>query len=170
MGKGGHPKSGPPAADAATRRIKGSRTRPRHRRREEVESVASGAPTKPRHLGRFGSAEWNRLVALLRSEQRLTASDRPALMVAATFYETSRQLEQACAKEAPGAENWVRLSRAARFAWSSYSKALGDLCLTPATRARAPHPKKTAASMTPSGGGGGTTKLLAWQQRNGRNK
>jgi len=140
MPRGGHPKSGPTAIDAELRSVRGGRTRPRHER--DTNAVPIGVPTKPKHLGAFGSREWNRLVRLLRSENRLTESDRPILMIAATAYESARKIHEACEKETIGAEAWMRLARAERLAWTQLQRAYSDLCLTAATRGRALKPKK----------------------------
>lgn len=142
MPRGGHPKSGPVGADAEQRDLMGSKTRRRHRDRERVV-VTLGVPTKPRYLGIHGSHEWNRLTRLLTTEGRLCEADRPCLEIAAGTYQSAREIHTQLEKETSiGSDQWVRLARAERLAWQLYQKALNDLCLTAATRVRAPKGQK----------------------------
>jgi hypothetical protein len=145
MGKGGHLKSGPAPRDADEREARGGRTRQRHRDLENVV-VPIGVPIKPTRLGAYGSREWTRLSRLLAAEGRLSPSDRPCLAIAAGVYQAAREIQVVREKEVAGTEGWLRLMRAERLQWQLFEKALGDLCLTPATRARAPRPPKKVGS------------------------
>lgn len=132
MARGGHPKSGPPPLDAETRAARGSRFRPRH---ENVgQGVgAAGLLSRPKNLGRFGAAEWTRLMKLLNAEGRLSMSDRPLLEVAARTYQSARELAAAREQLVMGSAEWASLKRSERLEWGLHSKLLNDLCLSPAT-------------------------------------
>jgi hypothetical protein len=139
MKGGSRPFSGPAPLSAAERAVRGSKERPRHRR--TVVTATPGRPVKPR--GVFGSAggrEWARLVKLIESEHRLTASDGPALMVAAASFDNAMSLRNAGKGVVVGTAFSQGLVRAERQFWLLYQRALSDLCLTPATRSRAPEP------------------------------
>lgn len=146
MPSGGHSKSGPAPADADVRAIRGGRTRKRHRERESALVVSIGVPAKPKHLGVYGSTEWNRLTRFLTLEGRLTEADRPCLEIAASAYDSARSMLAAREAQTAGSEEWTRLARSERLSWQLYVKALADLCLTPSTRARAPKPPRAAHS------------------------
>jgi hypothetical protein len=131
--KGGHVFSGPAPLSAAARAVRGSKERPRHRR--TVVAAIPGRPAKPRAVfGRDGAREWARLAELLEQEGRLTLSDGPTLTLAAVAFDHALQLR----RSSPTLS--LVVFRAERQWWTLYEKALGDLCLLPATRSRAPAP------------------------------
>jgi phage terminase small subunit len=150
--KGGHARSGPAQLDAEERRLRGSRTRPHHIDREKAQPTNVSKFPKcvaadqselhlkaPSHLGQTGLDEWRRLADLLRAEGRLSVSDRPALAVAAGAYELAAQIRRR--KNRARGDDFLRFAAAERNAMQEFRKTLSDLCLNPATRARAPKPK-----------------------------
>jgi phage terminase small subunit len=148
--KGGHPRSGPPQLTAEERQLRGSRTRRHHRDRLAPNVVAAfPAPTvhsgadeplePPSHLEKAGRDEWYRLADLLRAEGRLSASDQPALMVASAAVDLAAQIRRR--KRRAHGDAFLRFVAAERNAMTEYRKAMSDMCLTAATRGRAPKAK-----------------------------
>jgi phage terminase small subunit len=122
--------------------------------RDDEPEAVSGWPDKPK-LGKVASAEWDRLALLLESEQRLTTSDGPMLIGAATAHEAALAFQKRATQRGLPHDEWRKFKTGERMQWDQYRKFCNDLCLSPGTRARA----KTG------GRGKQTSKLEAWQQR-----
>jgi hypothetical protein len=114
-----------------------------------------GSPNKAAGLSKDAAAEWDRLVASLDSEQRLTPTDRSHVLVAAKAYGSALEFERKAKQRGLPHDEWRRFKTGERIQWDSYRKAVNDLCLSQGTRARA----------KVGGRGKATTKLEAFHSR-----
>lgn len=101
-----------------------------------------GAPQPPKHLSGDSLREWERLVGELDAMKVLTTADRGILEVAASSWAEWRQAERAIARHgllvrgAKGGRVRNPAQAIRREARLAYQRALIELGLTPAARAR----------------------------------
>lgn len=111
---------------------------PGKRRIPEDEPIpVAGAPEIPRGLSRPAVAEWERLVAELEGEQRLSLADRGSLEIAARAHASALEFERRAKQRGLPHDEWRKFKTGERIQWDTYRKALNDLCLSQGTRARA---------------------------------
>lgn len=151
MPRGGHSRVGPPAADAATRAVRGAETRRRHRIKGDASSSSSARDashdcTPPKGLDRLERNYWNYYAARM---PYLPASARDALSKYCTALATIARLKALIASRKP-ADVLLRDARRKDLRqWILGSRLYEtDLILTPASSIRAPRGAVAPASPT----------------------
>jgi hypothetical protein len=141
MPRGGHSRVGPLPADAATRQLYGSRTRPQHRRVDPIVGDAAPDTTPPADLSDAERAYWSFYAAALVEARRFTPTCRDALAKYCVALAVIAELRQALVSRRRADRTARRETLRELRQWLLAARLIeNDLLLSPAAALRAPQP------------------------------